>query len=147
MKHIILFAALLLCSNAQAATYVYQAKAYQHHGGKCRKALLPFQVTLTVRKAFPPNFSRMAVPLQSISIDAGGKLQWGEKFNKKHTDAASFATDLNGNITTWDVDAATRRRRWFATVNEPGSSVEDQVHFTRCYGENQNRPGSWTRTK
>ena len=144
MKHLIVLAALLLCSNAQAATYVYQAKAYQGHSGRCGKALLPFQMTITVRKAFPPN-RNLNVPLETVSIDAGGKFQWTATNTKQHQLGGIFVTDGNGDITGWSVAGATRRSQAW-THNEP-NSVEDFVEFKCGSAGNGNDPGIWTRTE
>ena len=146
MKHLTLCAALLLCCNAHAATYVYQANAYQGHGGRCGRALLPFQVTITVRKAFPPNSNLNDAPLQAISINAGGKLQWGYRATKKRELGGLFVTDSNGDITEWNIGASMSRFKQFRTSTEAGP-VEDVVEFKCGSAENQNDPGAWTRTE
>ena len=144
MKHLIVLAALLLCSNAQAATCVYQANAYKGHNG-CGRALLPFQMTITVHKVFPPN-SNLNVPFETIYLNAGGKYQWGYRNTKKHELGGIFVTDENGNITGWSVAGSMARFVQAWTHNEP-NSVGDAVVF-KCGGAgNANHPGSWTRTE
>ena len=146
MKHLTLCAALLLCSNAQAATYVYQANAYQGHDGRCGGQLLPFQVTITVRKAIPPNSSNLIVSLKTLSIYAGENYQWGRRFNKQHTDGGAFTTDPDGHITEWNVAGATNHRRGFYTQNQTGD-VRDFVQFMCGSAGGAGDPGTWTRTK
>jgi hypothetical protein len=145
MKHLTLFAALLLCSNAQAATYVYQANAYHGHDG-CGRTLLPFQLTITVHKAFPPN-SNLKVRIETVSLNAGGgKYQWQRRYTRKDNYINGFTTNSNGDITEWDLNGATSHRRGFYTFNETGA-VEDGVEF-KCGGAgNENSPGTWKRTK
>jgi hypothetical protein len=143
MKHLTLCAALLLCGNVHAATYVYQANAYQSHDG-CGRALLPFQMTITVRRPFPPN-SNLNVPFQSIAVNAGGNYQWGYRNTKKHELGGLFTTDSNGDIIEWTVGGAKARFVQAATHNE-SNSVEDVIEFKCGSAGNQNRPGTWTRT-
>jgi hypothetical protein len=142
MKHLIVLAALLLCSNAQAATYVYQAKAYQGHAGRCGGKLLPFQLTITVSQAIPPNSSNLTVPLQTISINAGGKYQWEREFNKKDTDNGQFTTDLDGDITAWIVAGGTTHRRLVFSQNQIGN-VQDSVRFKCGSAGGEGNPGKW----
>jgi hypothetical protein len=52
MRFVIACAALSVCGSAQAATYVYQANAYQGHNGRCGAKLLPFQVTRLYKRLF-----------------------------------------------------------------------------------------------
>ena len=146
MKQLMLCAALLLCSSAQAATYIYQANAYSGHEGRCGGSLLPFQVTITARKALPPNTTRKDAPLKTVAVNAGGKYQWGYTATKKHELGGLFVTDSNGDITEWNFSAATNGHRWFNTHNQPGS-VEDMINF-KCGGASvQDNPGTWTRTE
>ncbi len=145
MKHLMLVLAVLLCSNAQAATYIYQANAYQSHGGACGRKLLPFQVMITVSKAFPPS-ANLNVPLKSVAMTAGGKWQWGRLFDKQHSDSAIFETDSNANIIAWNVTAAKSHRKYVVTQNEAGA-IEDLVEFVCGGAEVKGDPGTWTRTE
>ena len=117
MKYLTLFAALLLCSNAQAATYVYQANAYQGHGGRCGGVLVPFQLTVTVKKVLPPN-SNLIVPVETVSLNAGGKYQWERSYKKKDGYEDGFTTDSNGDIVAWTVTAGESHRTYVVTQNE-----------------------------
>jgi hypothetical protein len=145
MRHLTLIAALLLFSSAQAATYVYQASPYQDHQGRCGGTLLPFQMTITVTKAFPPN-RKLNMTFQTVAIDAGGKYQWGYRSTKKHQLSGLFTTDANGDITEWSVGASKFARTQAWTHNETGS-VGDVVEFKCGAAGTQNDPGTWTRTE
>src|ERR1700733_3084049 len=128
MKHLALCAALLLCGNAQAATYVYKANAYQGHEGRCGGGLLPFKMTITVRPTFPPN-SNLNVPIEAISLNAGEGFGWKVHNTKKHQLGGIFVTDAQANIAQWSVAGGYHRSdAW--TINEDGT-VEDMVEF-RC---------------
>jgi hypothetical protein len=145
MKYLTLCAAVLLCSNTQAATYAYQANAYQGHEGRCGRKLLPFQLTITVTNAFPPN-RNLNVAFQTVAIDAGGKYQWGYRSTKKRQLSGLFTTDANGDITEWSVGASKSTHKQASTHNETGS-VEDFVEFD-CGGAGvDGDPGTWARTK
>jgi hypothetical protein len=146
MKYLTVFAALLLCSSGQAATYVYQANAYQGYRGSCGEQLLPFQMTITVDNAFPPNSKFNDAPLQAIWINAGGKYQWGYHASKKRALGGSFVTNSNGDITEWAVGAAKSARKQAFTHNETGS-VEDLVEFNCGSAGVDGDPGAWTRTE
>jgi hypothetical protein len=144
MKHLAVFTALLLCGNVHAATYVYQANAYKGHNGRCGGALLPFQITITVKKAFPPD-SNIYEPLKTISVSAGGKYQWERRFGKKHNNSPFFATDSNGQITAWGINGAMSLHTQVWSQNETGD-VSDGVVFKCGAAGSQNDPGTWTRT-
>jgi hypothetical protein len=145
MKYLTLFAALLLCGNGQAATYVYQANPYQHHQGRCGKLFQPLRVKITVGEAFPPN-SNLNLPLQTISVNAGEGFEWGERFTNKHSDNAIFTTDANGDIIAWDVSAKLSKRVMVSTINVT-NTIEDDVEFSCGAADVENNPGTWKRTK
>jgi hypothetical protein len=146
VKYLTACAGILLCNSASAATYVYQTNPNQGHSGRCGRELLPFQLTITVQEPFPLNADSIIIPLESIYVNAGGKYQWGRKYNKKHTDGASITTDSNGNIIGWDVSGAKTQRVQSWTHNISGS-IEDIAEF-KCGTEGSaNNPGTWTRTE
>jgi hypothetical protein len=104
--------------------------------------LLPFQVTITVSQDIPPNNSNLIVPLQTISLNAGGKYQWERKFNEKHTDSAQFTTDPDGHVTRWTVGGGAHDHRVFYTEDEVGF-VQDAVRFKCGTAMGTFDPGKW----
>jgi hypothetical protein len=146
MKYFEIAAALLLCGSAHAATYVYQANAYQGHEGRCGGDLLPFQVTMTLKRPLPPSSTLDNVSIRALAVSAGGNYQWSQRFNKVHSHQARFSTDANGTIITWVLGDSRSAREFFGTENDT-EEVKDSIEF-KCGGAGgSGDPGVWTRTE
>jgi hypothetical protein len=147
MKCVAMVVGLLVCNCASAATYVYQQNPNQQHAGKCGKFLQPFQLTITMQKAIPPNSNNLMVPLKTVSINAGAlKYQWTQKYNKNRTNNAIFTADSNGDITAWAVDGG-HRSSAVQTVNDSAFYVQDELMFNCGAEGSKDNPGTWARTQ
>jgi hypothetical protein len=146
MRFVIACAALSVCGSAQAATYVYQANAYQGHNGRCGAKLLPFQVTMTLQAPLPLNTTTANASLKTLSVYAGERNQWHQRFTKNNSHQANFTTDQAGTITQWVLGGAKGLHEGFSSDNET-NDVRDTINF-KCGGAGvDNDPGVWTRTE
>jgi hypothetical protein len=145
MKYVLWCAALLSYGSAHGATYVYQANAYQQHGGRCSKALLPFQITIKIAEPLPPNTS-FGGNIRSFAVSAGGKYQWSRTYDKMHPEQETFMTDSQGVITSWSVGAVRGSNRYVSSFNNT-NGVEDDIVFRCGAADVKNNPGVWTRTE
>jgi hypothetical protein len=145
MKFFTIVAALLLCNSASAATFVYQQNPNQQHGGRYGKDLLPFQLTIITHKGIPANTTE-TLAVKSVTLNAGGKFQWTQKYNKKLNGNAQFTTDANDNIIAWVVGGGHRRSR-VASLNDASYGVQDLLTFPCGTEGSTNNPGTWTHTE
>ena len=148
MKGFAIVAALLLCSNASAATYVYQGNAYTTTQGRCRGALVPMQATITMANVLPAN-TTTDTPLETVALSAG-VYPFELRATKKKPLSGIFTTDVNGNLVEWNTNGVKSKRLYYFTHNllpGGGGNTQDVVAVKCASGVVQNNPGTWTRTE